>query len=157
MYAVDEDGVHPLATGWPVGTLGDAVLVVACDDDGDCALERYPTDGGAPREVLDVGDPERAGFQAVHARDGRVALVQYDNFGGASRLLLFDSSGASLAAAQDLGTVSGMLQLLPGDLGLLVFDGQYLQHLRQVGGVWQVQNVDAQARTSIEAAFVITP
>ena len=110
-----------------------AVLVVTCDDRGDCALASYPTDGGSPQEVVDSGgDPRAMGYQGLSAPDGRSPLIaESDSFG----------SALATAALRQLGS-PGALPGRPADRrwagsrrsfrvtsASCVFDGQYLQHV----------------------------
>jgi hypothetical protein len=159
VYAADEDGIRPIATGWSVGTVGDTVLVVGCDDRGECALEQHPTDGGTAHGLATLDDPEQSSYEVVAAPDGRSMLVEYDSYsGGPVHLTLFDASGASRAAPDvDQGQNFGFPQLLPGDLGLLLSDGSQLHHMYEDGGAWVAERLPSYRRTGIEGALVVTP
>ena len=159
VYAADEDGIRPIATGAPVGTVGDAVLLVTCDDRAECALQRHSTDGRAPRELVSLADPDRVQYDAVEASDGRVTVVEYDTYGvGPSRFLLFDASGALLGAPEvDLGGSVLLSEILPENLGFLLFDGVQMQRLHEVGGSWTLEPIRTELPTSIEGIVVVTP
>jgi hypothetical protein len=158
VYAVDEEGLRPIAIGGPIGTVRDHVLVVTCDDRGDCALESHPTKGGPPDVLVDGVDPDRTSYQVVDGEDGAFALVELDNTGGGSRLLLFDGSGEPVDSPDlELGQVGAVPQFLPGDLGILLFDGSYLQQVHEVDGEWRLDNVRTEPGRGVEGAVVVIP
>jgi hypothetical protein len=157
VYAADETGIRPIATGWLLGTIGDAALVTACDDRGACALESQPTDGGAARVIVEPIDPDTSYFDSIEATDGRLALLEYDQFGGQQRMLLFGPTGASLGVYEPEGQPGTLPVFLPGDLGLLVGGSGGLQRVHEVDGEWRAEELPPVHRGPIEGFFVVTP
>ncbi|MFL6206949.1 MAG: hypothetical protein ACJ739_16525 [Acidimicrobiales bacterium] len=158
VYAYDESGYRPLATGWVNGVIGDDALITACDDDGGCALRRQPIDGGASRALVRIPDPDDTYYEQPSTDlDGRTAIVAHDNASSRQRLLLFAPDGDLLDEVGIAPGTEGVPQWLPGARGLLVGTTAGLQWVHPRGGEWVSEDLDLDGLGFPDTFFVVTP
>ena len=158
VYAFDESGYRPIATGWVNGAIGDDALITACDDEGGCSLRVQPTDGGASRLLVRLDDPDDVYYDAPSvALDGRVALVRHTSRVFGQRLQLFDRSGEQLADVDVSGGEAATPQWLPDDLGLLLNTSLGVKWVKHDGRAWIVDDFPIDSVRTAQAFFVVTP
>jgi hypothetical protein len=144
VYLSDEGGVHPLAVGYALGVVEDDLMLVTCDDDAVCGIERRPVDGGPARTFLADVDIDSVGYESITASDGRIAMVGYGGETGQT-LALFDGDGRSLGTVGDDSSVffSGPPRWLPDGLGLVSSMGDGTRWTHERDGEWVSEPVPA--------------
>ena len=158
VYAADGDGVRAIATGWSVGTNGDAAVVATCDEAARCTLERQPVDGGPSTVIADVGDPDSQYLESFEGPAGELALLISDPTGADQELRLFAPDGGGLGTVEiEIGSVSTGARWLPDDLGLLVGTNRGVEWVRPDGKGWSMEPLDLDEGRRAEFFFVVTP
>jgi len=156
VYLVDEAGVRPIAVGWTVGVSGDALVVLACDDEAVCEMQRRTADGARPAVLFEVPDPETAGFDSSTAVDGRTVLLTYGDPGDGGQVLHFlaadGGSLGSLPSSSGAG-LNGVPRWLPGDHGLVAPGPMGMEWVHRQGAGWT--SVDAPALKGLSTDLVL--
>jgi hypothetical protein len=158
VYTVDEDGLRATSVGWVLGMNGDAAIVLTCDEDGVCSLQRQPLDGGRPEVIEEVGDPDSMFFAGYAGPDGQMALLRSNPRGSDQQLQLFDPDGHDLGTVDvTVSSVNQWVQWLPDGLGLLVATGRGIEWAKPNGDGWSLEPVELGAVSQPELFFVVSP
>jgi len=121
VYLVDDGGARPIADGSLVGTAGDGVIVVRCDDRADCSF--YLHRPGAPVRALDGASVDADhGASVIGGLDGRFAIISYSDATSTARAALYDPDGDLVGDLEGSVGTGAFPVWLPGDGGLLQAD-----------------------------------
>lgn len=158
-YLVDERGVRPLAVGDVLGTSPDSLIVFACDDRANCALELHPITGGAPVELRSLAGPIDYGFGAIAGPDGQIAILRYPGEAFAGGMSFFAADGRRLGDSGEtvMPSFNGEPRWLPGDLGMVSPGTGGVEWIHRVGDEWVATDVEALAGIPAEVLVVIQP
>jgi hypothetical protein len=141
-----------------MGATDDAVLLLACDDQAECALELQPIGGGPPTELLSFPGIEDMGFEAAGSLDGSFGVLGYGSPDSGASLWLFTADGTPLGSYDVSAEIFGRgPRWLPDGLGLLVPLGGETEWIRLRDGVWVAQPSPALAGLPAETVLVIEP
>jgi hypothetical protein len=154
VYHATPEGVRPIATGEAVASTAGQAVVLVCDDQAECALERIDVLTGHSLRYEPLLDPFRNGYTAVPGPRGAMAVVVYGP--AEPTLTWFDATGRQVGSVE-VPRITGTPVWLPGDLGLLVPSDPVLQRVRVVEGGLTLEPVERMADAVVENPYVITP
>ncbi|MGH9274632.1 MAG: hypothetical protein ACRDZU_08290 [Acidimicrobiales bacterium] len=116
-YIAEETGIRPLALGEALRSNGSSVVVLACNDQAECAPEIVDVTTGSTQRLSPIPNPFEMGISVLLSDAGdHLAIATYH--GSGQSLQIYDRTGRTLGTIDDL-SVKNEPRWLPNDLGLV--------------------------------------